>query len=41
MQAIRAYADGHARNLQPIVTAVVDKGVPSPSAVANALNDRA
>jgi DNA invertase Pin-like site-specific DNA recombinase len=40
VQAIRAHADGHARNLQPIVTALADEGVTSLGAVADALNGR-
>lgn len=40
VQSIRAHADGHARNLQPVVTALADEGVLSLGAVANALNER-
>lgn len=40
VQVIRAHADGHARNLQPVITALADEGVASLGAVAKALNER-
>ncbi|KQX97765.1 resolvase [Rhodanobacter sp. Root480] len=40
VKAIRAHADSHAHNLQPVVTALAEEGVFSLGAVANALNER-
>lgn len=40
VQVIRAHADDHARNLQPVITALAHQGVTSLGAVADALNKR-
>lgn len=40
VRTIRAHADGHARNLQPVITALADEGITSLGAVAGALNER-
>lgn len=38
--SIRAQADGHARNLQPVIAALADEGITSLGEVAEALNER-
>jgi DNA invertase Pin-like site-specific DNA recombinase len=40
VRSIRAHADDHARNLQPVITALADEGVTSLGALAEALNER-
>jgi hypothetical protein len=40
VQAIRAHADNHARNLDPVIAALADEGITSLGAVAGALNER-
>jgi len=40
VQVIRAHADDHARNLQPVITALAAEGITSLGTVADALNQR-
>jgi len=40
MEAIRTHADNHARNLLPVIVAMVEESITSLGAVAGALNER-